>query len=561
MNTQLKEQQKNVCDLVKSESIVTSNLLEIVNLEPIKSTRKDSLSSLRINLMKLDHTLHYTELLLVFNELENEMNNLVLKTSKDETKNKSLKYEFDRKTIKLLIQATMISEDSFFIIKDKLVIKYASNKQKNKSSANWSDINYKTWINDVKMVNALTNSQNRMFTASEFYKHANELNRCFDVSIITPDLDLSNSSFGLIQHQLKYRLQPSEKKSNETNYINLLINSIAGGKEENEKYIKEWLAWTIFHPEDNAIISAINIYGAEGSGKGIFSENLLPTIICNSSVTSINLSNFNGLLAGSSCCILNELTSADKDRDAVKQLIGAKYHRIEKKGVDAYMAEATACYLMFSNSDFASAYLSRNPTENRRFSIINCAYSLDEIITINYRDISNDEIKVIVKKIVKACNDRDVVASWLTELKTFLPEKMPTPLHGKDYLALLNTQADLVETVMDKMMEIGDVLPLYLIKDVIEAVSKKTNSKLNAPKTLNTKIKAYAKRHELIIHDKSGSDNRLSHSDLAGKKTRSTGYSKMNSDSSCFDIIQFYESHCYSNVIKGDLIKTITDAI
>ncbi|MGK0270049.1 MAG: hypothetical protein ACI88H_000682 [Cocleimonas sp.] len=550
---------------LKTEIQIPNNVIELVK-KPVKSNRKNSLSMLREDLVNLSHCLHYPELLETFNELEKQMNNLVLTTSEDDVENKKLAFNFNHESNRLLVQAIMTSADSVFILDGKMVVSYFSDKKINKSSASWKMIPLNTWLEEIQMIFNLSVAQSKLLTKSKFYEYANDIGRCFTVAVTTPDLDLDRKSFGKIQHQLKYRLQASDIKSEKIKYIDLLINSLAGNKDENELYIKEWLAWSIFHPEDNANLPALNIYGAEGTGKGILSEHLLPTIVCKSSVATINLSNFNAQLEGASYCILNELTAASKDRDAVKQLIGATTHRVEKKGVDAFMVEASSCFLMFSNSEFASAYLSRNRNENRRFSIINCEYRLDDIIGKHFGDenefLPKEEIQDIIKNVVKACDDRETVSSWLTELKTFLPKTMPSALHGNDYNNLFDTQADIVETVMDCMLEVSDTLPQNIITEVLKAVAGVTNSKVNAPKTYKNKIKAYAKSLNLIFHNRTGGeDNRLIYKGLEDKNVRVAGYSKPNTKFGEFDIKCFYDKCLSGSSIKNELIVNITDSI
>jgi hypothetical protein len=568
MNTQL----KLVPTAEPTVATATISLLDMVNQQPIKSTRTNSLAGLRVNLEKLDHCSHYPELLKTFNELEIKMDNLILTTSDDKEENKKLLDKYNYDLVELLVQATLTSEDSFYILKGFLIICYTSDKIENRSFGQYDETPVKTWLEYLGIVNNLTKAQVGLLSRSSCYQSAKELDRCFKSSKTTPNLDLDPSTLGKMQHQHKYRTQPSEIKRPETKLIDLLIWSLSGEKEENYDHIMKWLAWSFFHPEDNYLLPALNIFGAEGTGKGLVSEQLMSTIACNSSIAKINLSNFNSQVEGSGYCILDEVQSTAKDQATVKQLIGAKLTRLEKKSIDAFMIEASACFFMFTNSSFASAFLGRNPKENRRFSIINCAQKnggLNGTIADHYENINTaEEIEEVKKQIVAAINDRFIVASWLYELKEkHLGTNRPQAHHGEDYKVLMDVQSDMVEVVMNAMLERSSTLPLSVVKEVLSEVIKTTNNKHNADKTNNMKIKNYAIQLGMIAHDhnqKSGSDNRLVYKNLVNVSSRVVGYSMSEGNDPEFDIHCFYEQSGFNGdeyIISKDLIVDITDSL
>jgi hypothetical protein len=248
--------------------------------------------------------------------------------------------------------------------------------------------------------------------------------------------------------------------------ISVLIKSIAGGKQENFDHICQVLLWKLKKVGDSTRLPALVIYGAEGSGKGIFSSKLLATTTTGtrSSVDMKvqNLDGFNSAMEGANFVVFNE---SDQDKSCaakVKKVIGSDTITIEKKGVDAYEVDNTALYIFNTNDAMSSISLSRNFNENRRFSIIHADHSLIYWVKKKLNCDDGEAIDWINNEIIPDCEDRQIVANaikWMQETYWNNMMRCPKALHGEDYSKLFDKQesskTSFVQELVEAMLRAG----------------------------------------------------------------------------------------------------------
>ncbi|MTI12794.1 primase-helicase family protein [Sansalvadorimonas verongulae] len=239
----------------------------------------------------------------------------------------------------------------------------------------------------------------------------------------------------------------------------ILLMSLAGGKKENLKHLCEVLQWKFKVSGDVTQLPAIVIYGAEGVGKGVFFENLLPTMAngptSSAEVKVSQLDGFNKLIEGKSFVGLNESDQDKKAGAAIKKTIGSKRIVIEPKGIDGYEVDNTASYFFFTNDPLSSINLSRNVNENRRFSIMKVEKPLEYWVMKKTDCKTVEEAKrYISEEIIPACNDRKVLAGMLKWMEQEYPvDSCPRALHGDDYLDLIEVQGTKVEEFIKSLFD------------------------------------------------------------------------------------------------------------
>lgn len=242
--------------------------------------------------------------------------------------------------------------------------------------------------------------------------------------------------------------------------IRVLLESISGGKQENFDHICQVLLWKLKKVGDSTRLPALVIYGAEGSGKGIFSSKLLATTTTGtrSSVDMKvqNLDGFNSAMEGANFVVFNE---SDQDKSCaakVKKVIGSDTITIEKKGVDAYEVDNTALYIFNTNDAMSSISLSRNFNENRRFSIIHADHSLIYLVKKELNCDDGEAIDWINNTIIPDCEDRQIVANaikWMQETYWNNMTRCPKALHGVDYMKLFDKQASAKASFAQELVE------------------------------------------------------------------------------------------------------------
>ena len=172
-------------------------------------------------------------------------------------------------------------------------------------------------------------------------------------------------------------LQPDY--ANAVNYdrnFDVLVESVGGGKEENVRHLEQWVAFKYMYPEKNANTPNIDLGGMPGgNGKGRFVE-VLKTIFTPTCVIQAHkeeLEKFNANWEMAVVLYYDEPEEKELAAGKLKQATGAEDMRIEKKGIDATMADRNYNFVFMSNNQQGVVKLSGGSDggEDRRYSVIN----------------------------------------------------------------------------------------------------------------------------------------------------------------------------------------------
>jgi len=242
--------------------------------------------------------------------------------------------------------------------------------------------------------------------------------------------------------------------------IDLLIYSICGGKEENIAHLEKWVAFKYLNPGRNANIPNIDMGGNPGgNGKGTF-VTMLKTIFTPTCVIQAHreeLDKFNGAWEMGVILYYDEPEEKELAASKLKQATGSEDMRVEKKGIDATMADRNYNFIFMSNNEKGVVKLSGGSDggEDRRYSVITTDIVLRDIIEdVVGPEKAQSRVNHIAQNVVK---DRTTVARWLAHIiKKHNIEAMDTlpALHGDDYHRRFDEQKDAITEAFDKILPV-----------------------------------------------------------------------------------------------------------
>ena len=189
-----------------------------------------------------------------------------------------------------------------------------------------------------------------------------------------------------------------------TSLINEHIERVICNKDPDLiKYFKDWVGYTIQHPE-SPVGSALVLRGEKGSGKGIighFLRKIWGTHGMHISNPVHLVGKFNNHLADLCFLFADEaFYSGDKQHECIlKALITEPVITIERKGIDSISQPNFLKIFMATNSDFAVPA----SKDERRFGVF---------------DVSSARINdnAYFRALAVACNDKEVQAAFLDEM-------------------------------------------------------------------------------------------------------------------------------------------------
>lgn len=276
-------------------------------------------------------------------------------------------------------------------------------------------------------------------------------------------------TLNMLEVERKYWITNSDEyymaNDEPSDLIITLLNSIAGGKQENFDHICRCILWKIKGKGESTQLPALVMFGSQGAGKTTFTEVLLPTMTHGKkSLAKLDvkdLNGFNSTLEGAAFVLFNESERDQRAISAIKDTIGGPTVRIEKKGIDSYVVDNTAWYMFATNDPMSSIHLSQDASENRRFSLIKSEQSLNDVVRKKY-GVSRDKAQLMCQEIANACADRKEVArtfKWIEKTYDSTTQNCPIALHGKDYMEAIGTQRterqEILETIFAACIQAG----------------------------------------------------------------------------------------------------------
>lgn len=291
--------------------------------------------------------------------------------------------------------------------------------------------------------------------------------------------------------------------------FDLLIYSVAGGKQENIDHLEQWPLYKYWYPERVANTPNLDICGPLGAnGKGRYLE-ICKTIFtygCVSPGTSKELSDgFNSSWEMSTLIYFDEPTEKELPHNKVKNVTGGDEQRIEKKGIDSYTADRNYSIMALSNNERGVFQLEGTGMagQDRRFSVISTDIVLiDEIV--KRENCTMEQATIRANEIAQLVKDRKEVAKWMGHImvKHNIAEmKILRPLHGKDYQKRFEGQKDKLEQIFDKILPIfagTGAMPVMFLTKICEALLSQEHKKAHVTNQgISSKFTLYLQKHRV----------------------------------------------------------------
>jgi hypothetical protein len=268
--------------------------------------------------------------------------------------------------------------------------------------------------------------------------------------------------------------------------FDLLMYSVTGGKAENIDHLEQWIGFKYLNPHKNANIPNIDIGGTPGgNGKGSIAT-LLTTIftpICVIQAHREELEKFNANWEMAAVLYYDEPDEKDLAAGKLKQATGGEAMRIEKKGIDATMADRNYNFLFFSNNHNGVVKLSggSNGGEDRRYSVISTNIVLKEL----FIQAGQSEMEAMdsLNDLQQLIKNGPEVAKWLAHIinKHNIKSMTEMPaLHGQDYQARFENQKDVLTEAFDKIVPIfikNECIPTFILTNLVQILTENTMHK------------------------------------------------------------------------------------
>jgi hypothetical protein len=302
-----------------------------------------------------------------------------------------------------------------------------------------------------------------------------------------------------------YWIQPDYDNADKYNrYFDLLMEAVAGGKQENIEHLEKWIGYKYLHPSNNANIPNIDMGGNPGgNGKGTLVE-ILKTIFTPACVIQAHreeLDKFNGNWEMAVILYYDEPEEKELAASKLKQATGAEDMRVEKKGIDATMADRNYNFVFLSNNEKGVVKLSGGSDggEDRRYSVITTNVVLYDL----FRDagFDDDEAKQELNKIRNTVyKNRNEVARWLAHIikKHDIENIGQLPaLHGEDYNKRFDEQKDAITEAFDKILPVfqkNQCINAHMLHELVVTLTENTSWKI---KNVNERFQKYLTRNKI----------------------------------------------------------------
>lgn len=270
--------------------------------------------------------------------------------------------------------------------------------------------------------------------------------------------------------------------------FDILMYSVGGGKKENIDHLEQWLAYKFLRPERVANTPNLDLGGQPGgNGKGRYvklCETIFtPVCVIEAAAKEIN-AGFNSNWANAVVLHYDEPEENELANSKIKNATGGESQRIERKGVDAYIADRNYSIVFTSNNENGVVVLSGNKTgEDRRFSVISTNVVMTDYI-MKTENINIDQAKDRVNSIAQLVKDNKEVSKWLAHiiLKHQVNDiDVLQPLHGSDYNNRFNDQKSNIINAFDAILPIVEqegFIPTNLLLELVHVLTDNDNYKI-----------------------------------------------------------------------------------
>lgn len=270
--------------------------------------------------------------------------------------------------------------------------------------------------------------------------------------------------------------------------FDILMHCVGGGKKENIDHLEQWLGFKYCHPEAVANTPNLDIGGNPGgNGKGLYAT-LAKTIFTQTCVVTAAAkeisAGFNANWANAVIIHYDEPEENELPNSKIKNATGSDQQRIEKKGIDAYMADRNYSILFTSNNENGVARLTGTRTgEDRRYSVL-----ITNIVLTDYlmetEGLTFDDAKERTNQIAQLVKDDKEVAKWLGHVmmkhNCYSMIVIP-PLHGIDYANRFEDQKNILQRAFDSIYPVfmsQGMIPDELLLDLVHVLTDNTKYKI-----------------------------------------------------------------------------------
>lgn len=236
-------------------------------------------------------------------------------------------------------------------------------------------------------------------------------------------------------------------------FFDVLMQSLGGGKAENIEHIERCIIYKYQHPGDPRLPTLL-IHGEGGLGKNLLEERVLFEIFAHAALSSTAkniIGDFNSLLEGKVCALIDESKAGDVDHGKLKNMLGSNVLTINPKGVQQYQVPNIVWTIISSNKHQGGIWLDRSEAD-RRYSVIYAEPGK----TLNYwiaqtLNCSIDEAREWVMANADAITtDHEQLGHWLYHLQQKYGDlDRPAALHGEDFRRLMRIQKPLHESLIE----------------------------------------------------------------------------------------------------------------
>lgn len=286
--------------------------------------------------------------------------------------------------------------------------------------------------------------------------------------------------------------------------LDLLIYSICGGKQENIDHLEKWIAFKYLNPAKNANIPNIDLGGNPGgNGKGRLIE-MLKTIFTPTCVIQAHreeLDKFNGAWEMAVILYYDEPEEKELAVSKLKQATGSEDMRVEKKGIDATMADRNYNFIFLSNNEKGVVKLSGGSDggEDRRYSVISTDLVLLDLVEefVDDQDTARNRLDKIAQQVIK---DQTTMSRWLANIiiKHNADQMKNLPaLHGADYNKRFDEQKEPVTEAFDRILPVfshNQCITQSMLYELVKIITE--NDKWKA-KNVMEKFQNYLTRNRI----------------------------------------------------------------
>jgi hypothetical protein len=186
----------------------------------------------------------------------------------------------------------------------------------------------------------------------------------------------------------------------------------------------------------------------------------------------------------------------------LKQATGSEDLRIEKKGIDATMADRNYNFIFMSNNDRGVVKLNGGSDggEDRRYSVISTDVVLFDSL-VNHGGYTKDEARTFLSDLAQdLVKNPQEVAKWLAAIiqRHDLGSMKNLPaLHGDDYQKRFSDQKESIEIAFDKILPVAQAqqfIPLAVLSDLVRALTETDTYK---DKNVGARWETYLKRNQV----------------------------------------------------------------